>query len=345
MKNFTKALCLALALSANLGVAGATVAFEDAFKLYKPAKSEFKIDESLTVGGMRYGMACIGLYCAKGVVLDRESASKVQLYYGDTMLAEVGAEDSETGGIQILGAGALADDVDPIEWETATVCMIMFDPTVSAEYKKEGNYTVKFEAGLFTLEGEPVAAGELNYKLVSGTSMPTTFTYTLTPENGTEFEESVHGPVVLTINGARSIDYYKFPGHLYDPDGNEVNLQYIPKIQGNKISWDLEEYPSYPVEWVNGDYTFRVSKYSLWVNLGYWDDGFDANFPTEDIVVTYVLKDMSSSVAIIGVEAADSYTVYALDGKAVAVNVSSDVLSTLPAGLYIINGKKARLCK
>ncbi|MDE5772924.1 MAG: hypothetical protein K2H86_00520 [Muribaculaceae bacterium] len=345
MKLFTKALCMVAACVAPFGASGATVAFEDAFKMYAPATSEFTIEKSLTVSGMRYGMACIGLTGAKGVALDRESQSKVQLYYEGTLLAEVGAQENEDGGIMSLGAGMFEDYVDPIEWETATLWMIMFDGSASAEYKREGSYTVKFEEGLFTLDGEPVAAAELNYKLVSGSALPTTYTYTLTPESGTEFGEKITGPIELTINGATRIDYNKYPARLYDPEGNQVNLQYTPKIQGNKLIWNLDEFPSKPVEWVNGDYTFRVEKNTIWVNLGFWDDGFDANFPTEDIVVTYVLKDMSSAVAVVGIEAADSYTVYTTDGKTVAVNATSDVLSELPAGLYIINGKKARICK
>ena len=51
-----------------------------------------------------------------------------------------------------------------------------------------------------------------------------------------------------------------------------------------------------------------------------------------------------SGVEAIGAEA-DAYTVYTISGIRVLVNASSDEVKALPAGLYIINGKKVYIAK
>lgn len=338
-----------------------TVPFEEVFRLKTPSKSEFTLSQSY--GGFRqsFGMAAIELASLTGVSQNFETDVKAQLYYGDTLLAEAGNETGEYGGIVnntiVFGAeGMTVADTEDFSFSW----LFMFNASVPESFKQPGEYKVVIPEGLFLYNDMPVAAATLKYTLKEsqggGGDVEDKFGYTISPETGTEFVLSNPlNKIVMTVTGNVQnidMDYGLAPGALYSPRGRKMPFkQRFPKINKNTVTWTYVLNPSQdeddddPIIWIPGEYTFIVEANSFGVNQ-YLEDGEPGNFPEKDIKVLYIINDDSvTGVAVEGIEAAPSYTVYKLDGTLVAKSVSGEVLSSLPAGIYIINGTKAVINK
>ncbi|MDE6811417.1 MAG: hypothetical protein K2J15_03615, partial [Muribaculaceae bacterium] len=317
--------------------------FDENIKRNTPAGEEFEMKDSFY--GIA-GMSFITLTAAPTVQINTESEAKVQLIFKGEgtpepeVIAEVAVEN-----IEFMGAA-------PFEGEDETVTGkqlgIIFDDAFmngdapDAKFQTPGNYTVVFPEGIFTSDKTPVSAGTISYTLLPSEAKD--YTWTITPEADTEFDGTINGEIVLTVDGTIAFEGNTVGG-LYNPDGQLLKFAsstpsgYMTK----SLTWSLTENPNKPIEWVDGTYEFRIPAYSLWIDA---DEYFSpANFPTEDIVVSYVLKNGITGVAMIGVESADSYNVYTLDGKVVLLNATSDQMIDLAPGMYIINGKQAIIRK
>ena len=320
-------------------VAPKTVAFDSAVKRNFPAAEECSLSE--TYGAMYnhpFGMAAIEISAAQGVTVNTECTEKVQLYYEGTLLAEVGTgtpdESGDGTGIYSTGIGGMDDGV--IEWGTTNTYMIMFNPAAPDQFKQLGKYTLKVPEGAFLLNEVPVAAGELNYTLVADKS---SWDYSFTPEEGSSLDGATS--IVLTIDGVQFVDAEKNCATLVDPEGNTVPWQsaYAGYADGkyNTVQWLIKTGFN---DWKGGFYTFTLKAHTVAING--WADEIDPQFPEEDITILY---NGATGVSLVGVDVADSYTVYTVDGKAVLVNGTLEQVAELSNGLYIVNGKKALLRK
>lgn len=308
------------------------MAFADAFA-YGATPAEVNLDNCYGASqGMPFGMGAVVVKAAKGIELVKDSKETVKLYKGTELVKAITAEE----GIALGGIGEAADEATMTN--DVTFFFVSSPEDVTDVYKQDGDWKVEIPAGLFTVNGNPVAAGELEYTYTNKAT--TAWEYTLDPVSGTEIDGKM-STVKLTVTNANSVDYDTNPGKLVNPDGETVILKSsFPKVEGNSIIWTIEGSASKPIDWKNGTYTFTIAKNSIWVNMSS-DTTAEGNFPEEDIVALYIIKNTGVGVAVIGVEAADSYTVYTLDGKAVLINGTAEQLVELENGFYIVNGKKA----
>lgn len=307
------------------------IEFDQVFQRNTPANEEFTLEESYKFYGQyNVGMCAITLNAADGVSLVAGSTAKADLYKNGQKLLSIGVGLNEDGeGIKMKG----------------NVVTLIFWSGLYEELMEPADYTVVLPEGLFKAGAAPVLAGTLNYTLKAAEAKE--YTWTITPVDNTEFDGYLSGNIVLTIDGASTIYYGDGVGGVYSPEGKRLLFSRYPEISGNTLTWTLsEDIAKDKVEWVKGAYTFKINKNTLWVDTQDPDVfDVDANFPTEDIVVTYIVNNPYTAVAVIGIEAADSYNVYTVDGKAVLLNGNADQLIELESGLYIINGKKAYIRK
>ena len=315
-----------------------TVEFEDVIKRGVPSKEEFSLNESFGAEmGRAFGMAVVQLDAAQGVGVNEECTEKVELYYGDTLLAEVTTAYDDNTGTGIMPYG-ISYGAEGDEWETTNTYLVMFNPMGGEQFNQIGEYTVKFPQGAFLSNGLSTTAAELKYTLVAD---QTNWEYSFSPAAGESLEDGISS-IILTIENATYIDVENGNcATLVDPNGNVVPWQskYVGPAgnQRNTIEWVIN---SGYTDWQSGTYTFTLKAHSVAINS--FADEVDPQFPEEDIEVVY---NMTTGVALVGVGAADSYTVYTVDGKAVLVNGTLEQVAELVEGLYIVNGKKALLRK
>ncbi|MDE5843197.1 MAG: hypothetical protein K2H35_05625 [Muribaculaceae bacterium] len=320
-------------LKYTMTVPGATVpVFEDFVKMSTPSKNECTLDETY----MKMGMAILAFVTAPEVEINEKSTAKIQLLYkelGSTAAPQVVTEvDYES--LQFMGVSPFAEDE-----VSGQVLMLMFEMGNPA-YTQPGEYTVVFPEGILTANGKSVPEGRIEYILLPAVQKE--YSWAMTPESGTDFTDGISGDIVLTVEGASTVSYDNKTGALYDPENVLVPLKNTyPKEKENTMTWDITAKDGY--KWVEGSYTFKIPAMTLCVDGD--PDMEPCNFPLTDIVVTYIVKLGATGVAIIGVEGADNYNVYTLDGKVVLLNADADQMINLAPGMYIINGKKAIIRK
>lgn len=355
IKTFTKAFLGTAICAMSLSATAAVIPAASVIEMDTPAQT--LVTKSSCYGamlGQPFGMAAISLNCAKKVAPDVESPLLVSLYYGDKLVKSIGTTVDEKNGCGVInGSIGAADDFDPSEWGTGNIWVLMFNVQAPEEYWQYGEYRVEIPEGFFILGDDVVGAMTLKYQFTD--EAEEILGYTFTPEAGTEF--TVTNPiksVTLTVTGTQKMimDYADSPAKwsgLYNPAGEKLILaDFFPGLDGQSITWNIKENPNYPIEWVDGVYTFRVLKEKIYVGRGAAFGDYDedpGNFPTEDIEVGYVIKDGNTAVTMLGTGASESYTIYTLDGVKVLDSGSADELLLVPAGVYIINGKQTVLRK
>ncbi|MDE5774354.1 MAG: hypothetical protein K2H86_07865 [Muribaculaceae bacterium] len=323
------------------------VEFDKVIAKVTPAGDEITLEDTF----MGMGMRSVIISAKEGAVLNKESKATVQLMYmTEDMDAPmvVGtaspAEEIYVFGGNDHGVNPLAEEgetEEPAASETTYLIQFMYDDAMEQLFSMPGMWIVTIPEGVFTVDGAVVTEGSLQYMM---TAVAKDYTWTLTPVTNTEFEGKFTGEVVLTVNEATSIDYEGVPAVLADAEGTNVNVKYFgssyPKLGTNTLTWTFKA----DVETAIGEYTFTLKKMTVGCDVDL-ERGAEPNFPAEDIVVTYIVKTDLTGVALIGIEAADSYNVYTLDGKAVLLNANVDAVVELAAGVYIINGKKVIIRK
>lgn len=136
-------------------------------------------------------------------------------------------------------------------------------------------------------------------------------------EDGNPTEEPVYSVVTTVTN---------------DEHGNAVK-----QVDEMTYEGETESAESY------ADYTYDANGNVMEVVMSYYDEELDEKVPESKTVFgEYV--DASAGVANIAVETAAGFKVYNLQGMPVNVGGAKD-LNTLPAGLYIVNGKKQLIRK
>ncbi len=226
------------------------------------------------------------------------------------------------------------------------------DETLVPDYSRDGYYTLVIPDGAFRADGILLKGTEITFHFTNETG-EFKYEYNVTPEENTT-NDPITNPaeifgvdgtgVVVTFVGTTQIDCVANAATLTLPDGT-VLKDYLPDSNWrNTMTW---KFGTTTTNWpAKGEYVFELLAGKVYVEMGNADDledaGIEGNFPGMKVVY-YVDKD--TSVAMIGVEPADAYTIFTIDGKLVRLNATPDQLIDIEPGLYIINGKKAFIRK
>lgn len=251
-------------------------------------------------------------------------------------LASLGIADLDSQ-LQIIQIGALADDDLPTFEPSASLFMI-FDPNWQSNpnsYFQMDGYTYRLEipAGILKFGDKNLSAATIDYTW-SNKAPENLLKYTLKPDPSQVVENLK--TISITFPEAGFVDYKKDGGgQLKDPNGNV-----IPYTGGERPTGSYTKTLTYNYtgvdSWENGAYTFSIAKGILCVDQ-FEDDVKTGNF--DGLTVVYNVQS-NSSVTVLGLEAADTYTVYTLAGVKVVEGAKADALLDLAPGFYIINGSK-----
>lgn len=297
--------------------------------------------------GYKYGMKMLKLATDNSTIQpDREVTTPIRLLFNDVELCTVSPADEESVNIHNVNLLAENDGDDLLEFESFQAIAIVWDKAntlPAGTFTKEGKYTVEIPDGAFMMtvgeQNVPLAGVTLNFNYTD-VDEAVNFDYVLTPNPDEVIADpSLLKSISIRFADCKTINYAgRGGGHLVGPDGKEIYAAYPQTNFDDEITY---KFGNKNTEWTNGLYTFSVDPKCVAVNIINFDEYEDeANFP--GLTVVYNCADNeSTSVTLVGVEAAESYTVYTVDGKAVLVNAGAESLLGLPAGIYVINGKKA----
>lgn len=167
--------------------------------------------------------------------------------------------------------------------------------------------------------------------------------YTVSPADGSVVK-SVEDLKSITINLPEG---YTFVGlaqgwlqtrrYLYYEDANgnrtaQLSYIYDNTNTANGLVYNAENY--------NADNTYPNGKYVFVLPARSFNYSFNGtSTPCEAQEYTFTVDPIA--VGVDKVEAEDTFTVFTLTGVCMMRNANADALNTLPAGFYIINGKKA----
>lgn len=257
----------------------------------------------------------------------------------------------------IFGAGIMDDDLpsfDPVKF----MC-IMFNgdgegglEEDQSAYNREGYYHVVFPDGCFKAEGKLLKGTTITYHFTQGGS-EFNYEYSVTPdpEEAIKLDDAkttfFTNGISLVVEGSEAIESLENSATLTCPDNTVITKNLPVSNWTNKLTW---KFGTNNTEWLEGQYVFEIFPGKIYVDQtsGYIDadvlndSGVEGNFPGLKAVYT-----VSSTVGVwmIGIDKADSYNVYTVDGKVVKLNALPSEMVDLQPGLYIINGKKALVRK
>ncbi|MCM1475412.1 MAG: hypothetical protein NC036_04115 [Muribaculaceae bacterium] len=323
--------------------------------------TEFYKNQSFNGYGMNYVQWILG---SKNISTDATCGQTIKLYYTAPeatereLLCEL--DPAKAGQIEFdSAAGAAEGDEDPIEFNSDNTVMLNFDAAISGydgsdenatvsgrgneKLMQTGKYEIEVGNGVFTLDGLAMNGFNTTYNYINEDKVD--LSYEITPTPGSEIEGKIP-QLTITFPGVANI--YDISGNkckLYNPEGTKMSFRSsYPSATGNTITWKFEDPKNKTVEWKPGTYTFKIVENAINVGLPqFTGDGYSTpgNWPAEAMEITYIVKEDSTvGVALIGIEAADNYTVYTLDGRVVLVKAAAEKLVDLENGIYLINGKK-----
>ncbi|MDE5552385.1 MAG: hypothetical protein K2I91_04205, partial [Muribaculaceae bacterium] len=205
------------------------VEFEDYIVKQTPAGDEITIGDTF----YKMGMGNIVVTAKDGAVLNKDCKEKAQL---QCLIPSLGMEEpmvvgtasvediNDMGEMENPNPFAEGDEEGDAEGETkaGTNYILTFqleDENMQQLLIQPGIWMVNIPVGMFTVNGANVKEGTLQYNLAA---VSKDYTWTINPENGTEFEDAISGDIVLTIEGAEEVSYDDAPATLIGPDGNKV---------------------------------------------------------------------------------------------------------------------------
>ena len=320
-------------------------ALQDHVSYYLPSAEQ--ANQTNTSFNGKYGMQIIGIGLdSDKFAIDRSgSADWISMSFNGYPL--VSADPTKEDQVNIMSVSAMADDELPT-YEAQTQLFIFFDPdgffTEPGAFEKDGVYEVTIPAGVLTYEGQPCKGAKMTYTYTNKKA-EVDFEYTLDPNPTTAVADAKElQRITLKFPKATSINYVdgEKPASLTDPDGKPI-LALTPTFD-----WESEinfRFGNKDTDWSKkGAYTFTVKENRVAVDIPMQlFDGENGNFP--GFTVVYNVGDNNTAVKVLGLDAADSYTVISLDGKVLVRGGNADALLNLNEGLYIINGKKVLLRK
>lgn len=287
-----------------------------------------------------------------------DESTTVSLYYTapggveELIKAYAPKEHMRVEGVELTELG---DDL--LEFPSSTSIDVMFAYPDDADYNlytRFGVYRLEFSEGCLNYEGQPLAATSLVYNYSEYVTEDDEYAYTLNPAAGSQiqFNDKHQFVLSLTFTNAESYVDYLDSGcgsSLIFPTGLPLAGTNFPKVQQpNTLVWTFgkpDKNGVHQTEWPEGEYVFSIKPGTIEIdNQNFAFENVPSNFPGIEKVL-FTIGNGVDGVAVIGLDKADSYDIYTLDGKAVALGADWRQFSELPAGLYIINGQKVRLVK
>lgn len=282
------------------------------------------------------GLAEIGWFInAPGdVAINTDCTEQLTLYRNDEPIASLPAiipsdrEDPETG-ISVIYAGTLDDSGDPLPTLKSCQIAICFSST---PITTPGNYTVYVPEGFFLINGKISEASSRDYVIISP--------WNAIPVDGSEnvSTQELNSFKITYLNLSKKVT----AGHKITKWGDDYRKAKLSiTFNGEDVTSNYEI--KYPTN--GGTLTFTTKEGSelsgkgilrLIADTGYFFCDNEA-LPNID----YSFSTESDTTAIIDVSEAEIYTVYTLDGIRIIKEASEAELKALPAGIYIINGKKS----
>ena len=215
----------------------------------------------------------------------------------------------------------LTPETDFIYGSEAFFFMIMLN---NPDYFKPGKLTVALEAGALDLSGTPSPAIEHTWTLIE----PKDYTYTITPDESETV--TTLGKITIVFENAETAEIDNTYG-INLKGGTPGNADYY-NVTGKIAAVEGEEHPTFditfePAPSTPGKYTFTIG-----ISAFFLDN--TTSFPSSYLTHTYTLSTPTGIEGVIADGEAND-DIYNLQG----VKLDSK-WNELPAGLYIVGGKK-----
>ena len=157
--------------------------------------------------------------------------------------------------------------------------------------------------------------------------MPTYLDYTINPGSGSTLSEDYTVRIEFNHN---PIEYLQsqISFRTYDPIYKDISLELGKEVsisENNELLIDLSGFAS-------GEYELVIPEGFVTIT----EDG--EKYLSPDLWLEYTIENDSSGINEI--KNADSFTVYDLQGRLLLDGASRNAIGNLPAGIYIVNGKK-----
>ncbi len=294
-----------------------------------------------------------------GVNINRESNQVVSLYRDGELIRTLSpASETEITITSVMGGSDVDDDDNGGNGSGDLI-----DPTINnkvqfnfarenedpnkenvpdPDFLISGTYHIVVPAGIFIVPGEDddyinLPAAEYTYEYKN--EVISEFPFVLTPVAESVVSDLKTISVAFPdAKNSSTLDYESNGGAtlMYVPNGDiEAVAEKIPggtyPDVDRKTKSFIYKYGKDTIEWADGTYTFTIKPNYLTIdNVMY----------SEPITVVYYIGKVDTAVKVIeGLQAEEYYTVCNLNGITVASG-NANILNGLPAGLYIINGKK-----
>lgn len=302
------------------------------------------------------GMAIIGFGLKTKDFVGVAGSDFMEYYYQANETAErellTTLNSNNESRVMTIGGGIM-DESDLPSFEPVNYIYMMLggdegeiDEETLPLYMRDGYYTLVIPDGAFQANGKLLRGTTITYHFVNEVP-PFNYEYTLTPDPneqivvnaGKVFGSSGTG-IILEFPEAHQIDCQSYPATLTCPNGDVLTRIYPEGNYSNNLKW---RFGTSATQWTNGEYVFEILPGKVGVNQGFVDEDWtEGNFPGLKVIYNVAdPNDPNSGIVMIGVDKADFYNVYTLDGKAVKLNAKAEQMLDLEPGLYIINGKKA----
>lgn len=329
MKKF---LHLAAACTLAFSASAAGIDANTVYSLQIPSTEECS---NLTVQiGPYSGLGFIALNAEGDIAINRKATTPVQLYFDGSLLASIDPanDNADLPMIEVISAGAMDED-DPAP--ASATLYLLFDPSYvsspSPKFQKTGIYTLVIPAGVVTSGGVAIEDYQVSYHY-DADAVAGDVAYEITPAPDTNVENLSN--ITIKFPEASYLSYAGIASgiKLTLPDGTVVKRKASPNLTSNSASFSFVV-----ADWAPGTYTLNIPKGLFCINNPYWEEE-DGTGNVQAITASWTIGNTPSGVEVNGADA--TITVFSIDGVKLLENAPAEELDNLPAGLYIVNGKK-----
>lgn len=320
----------------------------DHIKLSTP--SAFECDRTTASSMLGKGMMMVSLGVdSKDIAVNEACESTVDMYFNGTLLKSIPTYVTEDNtGMVLMSVGAMEDGDELLDFPAVNeIYMIFTNIPEDATFSQTGEYRVVIPDGAILLGDKEMKGLELVYNYKDEENIDFTYVLDPDPENALTGEpKALFSEIKLTFPNASYLSYDS-KASLTGPDGTVIYAQYPGTNFKNTITYKFGNAKTDWTQYGAGIYTFVIPANSLYVDDAAAESmGNPGNWPSEKLTFLYNVENVGpTGIALVGVDAADSYNVYTMDGKVVKLNAAPAEMFDLEPGLYIINGKKAYIRK
>lgn len=333
----------------NYSVVSAAFDLADVMSLGMPSKPDF------TQAEMPYGPTMFGWYLeGQGYSLNAANTDDWSMDLDGEEIFTFKAKDYVelldykdpfdygTGEASADGITAYAAEGQDTSACTLLIQLLSMD-NASSLAQIPGAYTLHVPAGAILNNGNPNKPFSITYNYS---------TASYSGDDAYEFNPAAESKVAnlktikITFPESTSV-MYAGSGKvtLEGPDGLSATATYPTCVEGSfgdannqSLVWNFSKVANWP----DGTYTLTIPAGTLRINAPVSVEEPEANVPA--IKVTWDV-DHTVGVTLIGIEAADSYNVFSIDGAAIRLNGTVEDILNLEKGVYLINGQKVYIRK